>query len=82
VTRTRLSSDLVDVEGFIVELTRDQVRLAEIRSKIVALSVVSTDVFNLPTRYQSLVSLEAILVRRVSDTARPGRAVSNGRRVR
>jgi hypothetical protein len=48
-----------------VELTRDQRRLAEIRAKIEALSVISRDSFNIPARRSSLVKLEAILLQRV-----------------
>ena len=46
-------------------LTRDERRLVDVRSKIRALSVVSTDRLNLPERYRALVALEAILVQRV-----------------
>jgi hypothetical protein len=71
-----------DVDGQYMELTRDEARLAEIRSKLALLSIVSTDNFNLPARHRSLVTLEAILLRRVTDARGSGRTVSNGSRLR
>jgi hypothetical protein len=49
-----------------MEVTRDERRLAEIRSRIAVLSLVSNDDFNLPARYRSLVTLEEILRQRVN----------------
>ena len=41
--------------------TRHELRLLEVRGKLDALRKVSSDDFNLPDRYRSLVTLEEIL---------------------
>jgi hypothetical protein len=45
-----------------MEPTRNEIRLGQIRNKIEMLYVDRGDDFNLPVRYQSLVTLEASLL--------------------